>query len=286
MSKGLLMKSFHQTLKNRARVALAAFCLLTLSLSGTSCKRAGTDGNANNGGTAGQTTAGGETSTTPPFATKEPERYQARMVITSSLGEQANIPGMNVLTTREMFIARDGERRRVDTEVSPGRKVSFLQTSAGRYLLLLERKIYAEIIVEGESKAVDASKNLPSDFSPEKLLNQSSGGARYEKLGAEDLGGRATMKYRVTVSGSTGEAKSVTTESLIWIDESLGMPIKSETTLVGGPANGAKYSTELRDIRQEVDASVFELPPDYRKVDYTDISNQVVPSVPGLTDKE
>jgi hypothetical protein len=281
------MKPINQTLKRRARASLAILCLLTLALYGASCKRSGTDGNANSGATDGNSaTAGGEISTTPPFATKEPERYQATMVITTSLGEQSNIPGVDALTTKQMFIARDGERRRVDTELSPGMKVSYLQTSSGRFMLVLGRKIYAEFKAEGEGGGADSSKNLSSDFSPEKLLNQSSGGARYEKLGAEDVVGRATVKYRVTVSGKTGEAKSVTTESLIWIDESLGMPIKSETMLTGGTASGAKYSTELRDIRQEVDASVFELPPDYKKVDYKDIFSQVVPTVPGLTDKE
>jgi outer membrane lipoprotein-sorting protein len=280
------MNSIHPIFKKRAPTALVALFLLTLALFVASCKRAGTDGNANSGPTAGQTNAVGETSTTPPFATKEPERYQATMLITSSLGEQSNVPGMSGLTTKEMFIARDGEKRRVDTELSPGMKVSYLQTSSGRYMLVPGRKIYAAFDANGESGATASSKNLSSDFSPEKLLNQSAGGARYEKLGAEDLGGRATVKYRVTTSGKTGEAKNVTTESLIWIDETLGMPIKSETTLTGGTTNGVKYSTELRDIRQEVDASLFELPPDYKKVDYKDIFSQVMPAVPGLTDKE
>ena len=215
------MKSINSTQKKRVLAVFAALCLLTLSFSTSSCKRAGTDGqSANSGGTAGNTaTADGETSTTPPFATKEPERYQATMVITGSLGEQANIPGMSGLTTKEMLIARDGAKRRVDTELFPGMKVSYLQIDSGTYLLVPARKIYAEFKQGGEGGSADSSKNLPSDFSPEKLLNQSAGGARYEKLGVEDLGGRATTKYRVTVSGKTGEAKSVTTESLIWIDE-------------------------------------------------------------------
>jgi hypothetical protein len=151
------------------------------------------------------------------------------------------------------------------------------------------RKVYAEIKTndEGGGAGGDPAKSLSSDFSPDKLLNQSaSGGARYEKLGAEEVGGRTTMKYRVTTGGRTDEAKSVTTESLIWIDESLGMPVRSETTIVGGAASGSKYTTELRDLKQEVDGSLFELPGDYRKVDYKNIMRELMPSVPGLTDKK
>jgi hypothetical protein len=270
-------------LTTRVRGALVYLFLLTLALHGASCKRSGTDGNANAGGSAGGTTAAGETSTTPPFSTKEPERYQATMVITSSLGEQSNIPGMSQLTTKEVLVARDGEKRRVDMELFPGMKVAYLQTAGAHYMLVLTRKVYAEFNLGGDS---ERSKNLPPGFSPEALVNQSSGGARYEKLGAENVNGRVTVKYRVTMTGQTGEAKSATTESLIWIDESLGMPVKSETTLGGASSANSKYSMELRDIKQDVDQSVFALPTDYRKVDYKDIQREIIPSVPGVTDKD
>lgn len=285
-----MMKPTGFAVGKRMRAALVArlflLLLLTFAAFATSCKRSGVTDNANAGDSAGNATAsGGETSTTPPFATKEPERYQATMVIASSLGEKSNIPGLSGLTTKEMMVARDGEKRRVDTELFPGMKVSYLQTAAGRFMLLPARKVYAEFKADGEGSETDAAKNLPSDFSPDKLLNQSQGGARYEKVGTEDINGRATTKYRVTTSGKTGEAKNVTTESLIWIDELLGMPVKSETTVMGGEANGSKYSTELRNLKQDVDASLFELPADYQKVDYKDILKQIVPSVPGLTEK-
>lgn len=286
-----MMKPTEFAVRKPLRAALVArlflLILLTFVAFATSCKRSGVTDNANAGDSAGgATAAGGETSTTPPFATKEPERYQATMVIASSLGEKSNIPGLSGLTTKEMLVARDGEKRRVDTELFPGMKVSYLQTASGRYMLVPARKVYAEFKANGEGGDSDSSKNLPSDFSPDKLLNQTGGGARYEKVGTEDVNGRATTKYRVTTSGRTGAAKNVTTESLIWIDESLGMPVKSETTVMGGDASGSKYSTELRDLKQDVDQSLFELPADYQKVDYKDILKQIVPDVPGLTDKD
>lgn len=276
------MKSIHQTVPARARTALPLLLLLTLAIAGASCKRSGVNGNANAGNSPGNSTAAGEISTTPPFSTKEPERYQATIVTKGGLGEQSNVTGMSALTTREMQVARDGQQRRVDAELYPGMKVSYLQTGAGIYMLIPARKIYVEM------KPGDAgqSKNLPPDFSPDKLLNQSAGGARYEMLGKEDVNGRATMKYRVTATAKTGEAQSVT-ESLIWIDESLGMPIKSETTTTGGAYNGAKFSMELRDIKQEADQSLFVLPPDYKKVSYEELSRQASDAVRGsMEDKK
>jgi hypothetical protein len=266
------MKIVYPAARGRAARTFVILSLLTLAFSAASCKRSQVAGNANE---APATTAAGETSTTPPFSTKEPERYQATMVTAGSLGEKSNIPGMSLLTTREVLVARNGEKRRMDAEPLPGLKVSYLQLSSGSYVLVPARKIYAEF---GPGDALKGAKNSSSDFSPDKLLNESvAGGARYENLGAEDVGGRATTKYRVTMTGRTGEAKASTTETLIWIDESLGMPVKSETTITGGAANGVKYSTELRDIKQDVDQSLFELPPDYKKVDYKEIMRQISP---------
>jgi hypothetical protein len=190
---------------------------------------------------------------------------------------------MSQLTTKEVLVARDGEKRRVEMELFPGMKVSYLQTSSGSYMLLPARKVYAEFKPGGDS---DSLKSPPSGFSPDALINQSSGGARYENLGAESVQGRATVKYRVTTTGKKGEAQSATTESLIWIDEALGMPVKSETTLSGAGNASSKYSMELRDIKQEVDPSIFDLPQDYMKVDYKDMQRQIIPSVPGITDKD
>lgn len=283
------MKNIYSTAVGRARTALVYLFLLTLALSAASCKGSGTNGNQNANSAAGSTTVADETSTTPPFSTKEPERYQATMVITSSLGEQSNIPGMSQLTAKEMIIARDGEKRRVDMELVPGTRAAYLQTANARYLLVPARKVYAEFKQGGEGGeggASEPSRNPSSDFSPDALLNQSIGGARYEKLGAENVNGRATVKYRVTMTGKTGEAKSVTTESLIWIDDALGMPVKSETTMSGAGSANSKYSMELRDIRQDVDQSVFELPTDYTKVDYKDIQRQITPSAPDSTGKD
>jgi outer membrane lipoprotein-sorting protein len=238
-----------------------------------------------NGNTANSNAAetANDTSTTPPFATKEPERYQATMSLTGNLGGQAqSIPGLSNLTNRQMFIARDGDRRRVDYELIPGMKMSYLQLGTERYVLLPSRKMYAELKLDRKDGAADPTKSITSDFSPERLLNESRTGSRFEKLGTEEVNGRTTTKYRVTTTGKTGEAKGVTTETIIWVDESLGMPVKSETTAAGGQSGGSKFTMELRDIKLDVEAALFELPQDFKKVEYRDISAQMFSSLPNL----
>lgn len=245
--------------------------LLTLLLATASCKKSEVAGNQNAAG-GNVSDAPGGTSSTPPFATKEPERYQATRVITTSEGGETTMQGAGGSRT---LIARDGERRREDYEGASGEKISYLQLPEGSYVLLPAKKLYAELKPETGGAGNDRAANVPPDFSPDKLLNETRPESRYEKLGAETLSGRATTKYRVIVSGKTGAAKEVKTESLVWVDESLGMPVKTETTSTVGSGSWAIMTMELRDIKEEVDAGMFELPSDYRKVEARELFGQL-----------
>lgn len=202
------------------------------------------------------------------------------MVIQGSIGEGSNLPGMpEVRPPAEKLIARDGEKRRTDDELSWGMKVTYLQLASVHYTLLPEKKIYAEDKFYDIADAMSEPKSTSPDFSADKLVNQSNDGARYEQLGTEEINGRATMKYRITIVRYAGQDDSRTTVNLIWIDESLGMPIKSEiTTTSSGTHIISKYSMELRDIKQEVDQSIFALPTDYKKVSYDELSREMTNS--------
>ena len=236
-----------------------------------SCKKSDVAGNQNaTGGNA--SVAIEDTSSTPPFTTKEPERYQAvRVITTSGAGSEATAETAQGSRT---LIARDGNRRREDYEANAGEKISYLQLPGATYVLLPAKKLYAELKPEAEG-AGSKQASVPPDFSPDKLLNETRPESRYEKLGAESLNGRATVKYRVTVQGKVGAGRLVTTESIVWVDESLGMPVKTETTSTGGAASGARVTMELLDLKETVDAGLLELPQDYRKVEAREIFTEM-----------
>lgn len=263
----------------QARAGFLLFFTLTCLGAGASCKQSELAGKANgNVANANSAAVADETSTTPPFATKEPDRYQATTFITSNSGDQA-LPVGNSLApaTRQVQIARDGDKRRTDYELAPGVKVSFLELPAGRYLLYPQKRVYAEINLDESNDATDFSQGATdTDFSPDKLLHEARAESHYERLGTEAVNGRTTTKYRVTTKAGMDQAKSLSLETTIWVDESLGMPIKSETV----SPNGASFMTELRDIRQEVAASLFEIPPDYKKVAAKEILDHALPAIP------
>jgi hypothetical protein len=252
---------------NATALALSAFLVLTISVAATSCKRTRTEPPANSGAPAGAE----EMATTPPFSTREPERYQWTRVITGVAG--GNNAGEPTVS-QSVFMARDADRRREDYEILQGVKLTVLRLPEGSYTLYPAKKIYAELGAQSNTE-----RNVPPDFSADKVINASRTAARYEKLGTEDVNGRTTTRYRVTTKSAQG-AESV--ETIIWIDEAIGMPIKSESISRSEATGESKYTVEYRDIKLEADPSLFILPKDYRKVTQEEIQKETLSNLPGL----
>lgn len=199
---------------------------------------------------------------TPPFATKEPERYQAIRTITFTEVVTAPHP-VNETRTTTVLIMRDGEQRREEHEGGSLGAIVYLEGAAGRFVLLPRERLYADLSSEASNPGASNPQLELDEVSPDLLLNESVPNSRHEKLGAETVAGRSTTKYRVTSKAGTVEtAKS---ETLIWIDEALGMPIKSESTYTDSDRT-TKLLMELKDVRTEVNPEAFSLPGDYRKV--------------------
>lgn len=201
-----------------------------------------------------------EPSSIPPFSTKEPDRYQATRVITEI--EIADDGHRSPASSEKFLVARDGQNRREEFDGGHGAVIVYLENAAGQFLLVPEKKIYTSLNAAPDENNDDSLEGALTNFSPERLLHETSATARYEKLGSESLAGRKVTKYRVTAS-EDGSAESTT---LIWVDDELGMPLKSKTT-----SSSAIVTSELTDIRKEVDPQLFELPKDLKQVDFASL---------------
>ena len=191
-----------------------------------------------------------QTLSAPPFQTKEPETYQA--VRTLTFTDQS---GKSVTT--KTTIAKFGVLRREETQTGSAPTV-LLELAEGNFVLYPNDKIYAQ--VAGFDSATDTDSSA-FETSPEKLLHPDTLQTAYQKLGNETVSGRTLIKYRVVVNSADGSSVS-SNETFIWIDETLGMPVRSETK-----ANDGIVSTmELSDVSTQVDKSLFHLPAGYQKV--------------------
>ena len=197
-------------------------------------------------------------SSTPPFQTKEPERYRATRVVTITF------PNGEVIVTKTS-IARDGDLRRHEPE-SNSKLVAYLDLPEGRLVLLPDEKVYADVTAE-----IDVATTDPEEITPDRLLHTDTESTSYQKLGSEVIGGRNSTKYRVVVNNSAA-GNVPRSETLIWIDEALQMPIRSETK----SAEGTLITTELTDISLDVDKRIFQVPDGYEKIAFTEFRKRLM----------
>ena len=209
---------------------------------------------ATNESTSNETAA----STTPPFQTKEPDRYHATRTITI-------VPAKGETITTETLIAKDGPLRREESRTALERIV-YLETREGRFVLLPEAKVYAAVTPDDEA-AIDRESE---EISPDRLLHLEPISTNYQAMGTEVIAGRTTRKYRVIVNTSS-PANVSQNETLIWIDETLNMPVKSETK----SPDGSRTTMELTDIAIDPDFGLFQVPADYEKITFPELRKQL-----------
>ncbi|MDQ4121276.1 MAG: hypothetical protein M3209_07510 [Acidobacteriota bacterium] len=201
----------------------------------------------------------------PPFPSKEPEKYQAKIVFAFQWDEfQA------AQIEQTAFVARDGLNRRLDFENGDKKQVSHLETADGkRYLLAPQRKIYAEISNSTSENFVGA--DAPEEYSLAHLLYAKPAGAKFQKIGEEMVNGKQLTKYQVDFGAVRG-SENARTETAVWIDENLGLPVRTETaSVVDQKPSGAKSIVELRDLKNEPDLDVFTIPAGFRRVSVKEI---------------
>ena len=192
-------------------------------------------------------------SSTPPFQTKEPDRYRAVRTIAIT-----NAAGKTVVTRSS--IARDGELRRYESGATDDadKRTVYLDIPEGRFVLLPGEKTYTDLGSEN-----DAGLSEEDETFPEGLLHSDLTSTSYQKIGPESIGGRPTTKYRIVVNSSSSENVSVS-ETLMWVDDELHMPIRSQTK----SADGGKVIMEISDLVLKVDEGVFKIPPDYKRLNH------------------
>ena len=176
-----------------------------------------------------------------PFSTKEPKTFQAEIVVTAGGIEN------------KTFAARNGANRRYDYNFGEKNAVSDVRSeTSGNFLILDSEKIYAENNSADNSaqSADDVTNSLTTEW-----LNQKAD-AKFTNLGAENN----LTKYLV-VLGDGGNS-----ESLIYVDEKIGLPVKQEFYSLSDGRRTLRYTMELRNFKPQADLNSFEIPKDYSKV--------------------
>jgi hypothetical protein len=170
---------------------------------------------------------------------KAPTQYSADMVITRKTRPPVTI-----------HVYADGSKRRTDQE-SNGGVITILRGDLSmRYTLLVSRKTYMEMPLDPKTL-----KLQPGNASSKRIK---------EKVGTEEVNGELCDKYRLgSDTGKTPEIRQpgltnqASVSGFIWIGQSTHMMVKTEN---------ANSAVEWKNIKLgQPDASVFEIPADYKK---------------------
>ncbi|MEJ7624815.1 MAG: hypothetical protein WKF34_12555 [Pyrinomonadaceae bacterium] len=215
----------------------------------------------------------------PPFTTssvteaKEPESYQANVALKLEvIGSQQNM----ATPTLNATVARTGSDRRMEVAIPLGGRVVFLDKGGKNYIILPEKKQYAEL--NRESLGFDVRRMLM----PEQIVEQLKGVQGLERVGEEKYNGRDAIKYRYgAVAETQTKVGQVATESFLIVDKETGLPLRSETlskSQGGGNVqgySGVRVITEITDIKIDPAAELFAEPAGMEKIDASQVKAQV-----------
>jgi hypothetical protein len=212
------------------------------------------------------------TTNTTAITTGEPEQYQANVRLTlQAVGETqtANMPALGAV------VARSGADRVMEFALPTGEKVIYLDKGGMNYLILPNRKQYAELTKEAIGFEV---RRL---LMPEQIVQQVKAIPGIRLAGEETLNGRTVVKYVYSGAAQTAtQAGTVATESYVLVDKETGLPVRSETlsqSQSGGNVQGYKglrVLTEMTDIKTNPDANIFTVPAEFQKIDAEQVKAQ------------
>lgn len=216
-------------------------------------------------------TANANTSTGVAVETKEPDVYQATVTLKlETMGEQ-KMP----VTSVQANVARNGDDRRMEFALPTGEKIIYLDKGGKQFVISPNRKQYAELTKDALGFEVRRM------LMPGEIVNQVKNIKGVERVGEEQMNGRAVVKYRYGATANTGtQAGQVNTESFVYVDKETSLPLRSETVSQSQGGNvqgvsGLRIGTEMTNVSTTADASLFAEPTDYKKVEPEEVRQQV-----------
>lgn len=82
--------------------------------------------------------------------------------------------------------------------------------------------------------------------------------ASFEALGKEEIGGVRLNKFRVRFE-RPGDQPAMS-EALVWVDDAIGMPVRTEMFSLVNNLPVKQMTIEFRDLKLSVDPGAFDLP--------------------------
>jgi len=264
----------HKVDRNIAMALLLFAVLLGVFIS--ACKpientNANTNANANTQPVNANTNINSSADAGPGINAREPEKYSATLVF--SVETQGNEKAIGI-PSLSVQVARSGADRRVEFKLPDGTPLIYLDHENRSYVIAPSRKQYAELTKE--ATGIQPQKLMTAGQIVSDLKNKTG----VERVGEEQVNGRTADKYRYSTSTNTNtKAGEVKAETFVFIDKETGLPLRTEVNAESSGdvkgINAARVIAEMRDIKTDIDASLFEVPTGYAQVAPEKVRQQI-----------
>jgi hypothetical protein len=205
------------------------------------------------------------------ISAREPAKYSATLQLsleTASGDKTIGIPSLSVQ------VARSGDDRRVEFKLPDGTPLVYLDHNNHHYVIVPGRKQYAELTQEA------TGVQMQKPMTPGQLVEDLKDLKGVERAGEEPMNGRVAEKYRYNASTNTNtKAGEVKAEAFVYVDKETGLPLRAELNAASsGDVKGVKAArvvAEMRDIKTDIEASLFEVPAGYAQVAPEKVREQI-----------
>jgi hypothetical protein len=201
---------------------------------------------ANANSNSASSTGPASTAAAPRFYPKEPDPYSATMTINRS-GE----------APLQIELAKRRGDRRWSLQLPGIGDAIYFEKAGLKYLMLPARKQYAELPLD--SFGLSGGQSLTPTAMVEKF-----GRVNAEKVGKESVNGVMNIKYRLAMS-TDGQA-GAQAESLVYIDEGSGLPVRIDADLKSLNQLEGRTVIDVANIRLNPEEAIFDIPTGTKKV--------------------
>jgi hypothetical protein len=227
-------------------------------------------GNANSA-TTNDNTNKSSTDSGSSINTREPDKYAATLALSIETQGGDKAVGIPQLSFQ---VARSGDDRRLEFKLPDGSPLIYLDHDNHHYVILPTRKQFAEL--NKESTGIQFQKLLTPGQLVESLKNIKG----LQRAGEETYNGRAAEKYQYSKTAETNtKAGEIQANAYIYVDKETGLPLHAEVDAESsGDVKGVKSArvvAEMRDIKTDVDSSMFQTPADYAQVPPEKVKQQI-----------
>ncbi|MCB1024169.1 MAG: hypothetical protein KDB79_07260 [Acidobacteria bacterium] len=180
-----------------------------------------------------------------PFPTKEPDIFQTEIIVSTFFGQTRS--------EKKYFLAKKDGATLYVFNYGEKDETAILEKADGKSFVL--KKGAKTFAPRGKKEGAAETGDL-QHFLTTKWLNEKKT-SKFEDLGAKN----GLRKYRVTIDDNSGS------EIFVFFDEKLKIPVKQEFYSATGGQKQLSYTVELKNIKTEADAKLFEIPAGYRPAD-------------------